>query len=273
MQTITLNDGRTIPQLGLGVFKTPPEETERVVSEALELGYRHIDTAAIYRNEEGVGRAVAASGIPRDELWITTKLWQDHQGGDKPFTAIEDSLGKLGLDYVDLYLIHWPAPKTNKFVESWQSLGVIRDRGLAKSIGVSNFQVPHLQRLLEETDVVPAVNQVELHPYFQEREIVAFARQHGIHIESWGPLGQGKYPLLELPEITAAAEAHGKSPAQVVIRWHLQHDFIVFPKSTRRERLKENFEVFDFELTADQMASIDALERGHRVSSDPNEVD
>lgn len=269
---LTLNDGRTIPQLGFGVFKVDPTETERIVTDALEVGYRHIDTAAIYRNEEGVGRAIAASGIPRDELFITTKLYNDDQGTVSVHAAIETSLAKLGLDTVDLYLIHWPAPARDLYVESWKALEQIRDRGQATSIGVSNFLVPHLERILAATDTVPAVNQIELHPYHQQPAVTAFGARHGIATEAWGPLGQGKYPLLELPSIVSIAEAHGKSAAQVVLRWHLQQGQIVFPKSNSRARIAENFDLFDFELTPAEQASITALERGGRVGGDPNEV-
>lgn len=270
---LTLNDGRTIPQLGFGVFKVDPTETERIVTDALEVGYRHIDTAAIYRNEEGVGRAIAASGIPRDELFITTKLYNDDQGTVSVHAAIETSLAKLGLDTIDLYLIHWPAPARDLYVESWKALEQIRDRGQATSIGVSNFLVPHLERILAETDTVPAVNQIELHPYHQQPAVTAFGARHGIATEAWGPLGQGKYPLLELPSIVSIAEAHGKSAAQVVLRWHLQQGQIVFPKSNSRARIAENFDLFDFELTPAEQASITALERGGRVGADPNEVE
>lgn len=270
MKNVTLGDGTTIPQLGFGVFKVDPADTERIVSEALEVGYRHIDTAAIYGNEEGVGRAIAASGIPRSELYVTTKLWNDRHG-DAP-VAMQESLDKLGLDYVDLYLIHWPAPANDRYVEAWRSLVDLRDRGQARSIGVANFLVPHLERLLHETDVVPVVDQIELHPAHQQPTVTAFAREHGIAIESWGPLGQAKYPLLELPEITAIATAHGKTAAQVVIRWHLESGYIVFPKTNHRARMVENFDVFDFELTDAEQASITALEREGRVSSDPNTV-
>ncbi len=269
---LTLNDGRTIPQLGFGVFKVDPTETERIVADALEVGYRHIDTAAIYRNEEGVGRAIAASGIPRDELFITTKLYNDDQGTVSVHAAIETSLAKLGLDTIDLYLIHWPAPARDLYVESWKALEQIRDRGQATSIGVSNFLVPHLERILAETDTVPAVNQIELHPYHQQPAVTAFGARHGIATEAWGPLGQGKYPLLELPSIVSIAEAHGKSAAQVVLRWHLQQGQIVFPKSNSRARIAENFDLFDFELTPAEQASITALERAGRVGGDPNEV-
>ena len=270
--TLTLNDGHTIPQLGFGVFKVDPNETLRIVTDALEVGYRHIDTAAIYGNEAGVGDALANSGIDRSDLFVTTKLWNDRQGTQSAFDAFDESLEKLGLEYVDLYLIHWPAPANDRYVESWKALEKIRESGRARSIGVSNFLVPHLTRLLAETDIVPAVNQIELHPAHQQREVTAFAREHGIQIEAWGPLGQGKYPLLEEQVVTVAAEAHGKTPAQVVIRWHLQMGNIVFPKSNRRERMVENLDVFDFELSHTELATITALERVGRVSAHPDEV-
>lgn len=270
--TLRLNDGHDIPQLGFGVFKVDPAETERIVSDALEAGYRHIDTAAIYGNEEGVGRALAASGIPRDELFITTKLWNSDQGTQSAFDAIDLSLEKLGLESVNLYLIHWPRPDLDTYLETWLALEQIRDAGTATSIGVSNFHVPHLQKLLAGSSTVPAVDQLELHPTFQQRDLRAFGAEHGMGIEAWGPLGQGKYDLFGLPAIAAAAEAHGVSAAQVVIRWHLQSGIIVFPKSNSAERMRENFDVFGFELDATQMAAIDALDAGNRVGSNPDEA-
>ncbi len=270
--TITLNDGHTIPQLGFGVFKVDPTETTRIVTDALKVGYRHIDTAAIYGNEQGVGDALSASGIERSELFVTTKLWNDRQGTQSAFDAFDESLEKLGLDYVDLYLIHWPAPANDLYVESWKALEQIRDSGRARSIGVSNFLVPHLGRLLAETDVVPAVNQIELHPAHQQPEVTEYARRHGVAIEAWGPLGQGKYPLFDETVVAVAAEAHGKTSAQVIIRWHLQMGNIVFPKSNNRARMAENFDVFDFELSKSQVAAISSLERVGRVSAHPNEV-
>jgi 2,5-diketo-D-gluconate reductase A len=270
--SITLNSGHDIPQLGFGVFKVDPVETERIVSDALEVGYRHIDTAAIYGNEEGVGRALAASGIPRDELFITTKQWYTNQATDAADAAIEESLTRLGLDYVDLYLIHWPAAAHDRYVESWLALERFQEQGKTRSIGVSNFLVPHLERVLAEGSIVPAVDQLELHPAYQQRETTSFARSKGIQIESWGPLGQGKYDLFGEAAVADAAQAHGKTPAQVVIRWHLQTGTIVFPKSNRRERMVENFDVFDFELSEQQVAAITALERGGRVGSHPDDV-
>jgi len=267
--TLTLNDGHTIPQLGFGVFKVDPDETERIVTDALEAGYRHIDTAAIYGNEIGVGRAIATSGIPRDELFVTTKLWNSDQGTQSAFDAIDLSLEKLQLDSVNLYLIHWPRPDLDLYLESWLAMEQIRDAGKVTSIGVSNFHVPHLEKLIAGSSTVPAVDQLELHPTFQQRELRAYGAEHGIAIEAWGPLGQGKYDLLGMPAITQIASANGVTPAQVVIRWHLQSGIIVFPKSNSAERMRENFDVFGFELSADDMAAIDALDAGNRVGADP----
>lgn len=272
---VTLNDGHSIPQFGYGVFKVPADDTERAVSEALELGYRHIDTAAIYGNEEGVGAAVAASGIARDELFITTKLWNDRHDDDEPHAAIAESLEKLGLEKVDLYLVHWPTPARDNYVHAWEKMIEIRDAGLSASIGVSNHLVEHLDRIVDATGVVPAVNQIELHPAYQQRDITDWAADHDMKIESWGPLGQGKYDLFGSAPVVAAAEAHGKTPAQAVIRWHLDKGFILFPKSVRRARLEENLDVFDFSLTADEIAAIDGMDPGDgsgRVSAHPTEL-
>ncbi|WEK60387.1 MAG: aldo/keto reductase [Candidatus Microbacterium colombiense] len=272
---LELNDGNTIPQLGYGVFKVPAAETERAVSEALALGYRHIDTAAIYGNEEGVGAAIAASGIARDELFITTKLWNDRHHGDEPRAAITESLQKLGLESVDLYLVHWPTPAKDDYVHAFSKLVELREAGLTRSIGVSNFLVPHLERVVAETGVVPAVNQIELHPAYQQRDVVAWSDEHGIRIEAWGPLGQGKYDLFGIPAVADAAAAHGVTPAQAVLRWHLQKGIIVFPKSVRAERLRENLDVFGFTLTDAEVAAIDALDPldgSGRVGSHPNDV-
>ena len=277
--SVTLNNGAVIPQLGFGVWQVPDAEAVSAVGAAIEAGYRSIDTAAVYENEAGTGEAIAKSGIAREELFVTTKLWNSgtadwsgQQGRDAVLRAFDDSLAKLGLDHVDLYLIHWPVPAQDEFVEAWQALAQIRESGRARSIGVSNFLVPHLERIISETGVTPSVDQIELHPAHQQPAVVDFATRHGIAIESWGPLGQGKYPLLDDPAVTDAAAAHGATPAQVVIRWHLQRGFIVFPKSNRRERMAENLDVFGFELTDAEMASITALEGAYdgRLGPDPH---
>ncbi|HMH57607.1 MAG TPA: aldo/keto reductase [Galbitalea sp.] len=269
---LALNSGTSIPQLGFGVFKVDPAEAQRVVEDALEVGYRHIDTAAGYDNESEVGAAIAASGIPREELFITTKLGNaDHRSGEVA-AAFDLSLTKLGLDYVDLYLIHWPMPANEMYVQTWRQFERFYGEHSARTIGVSNFLVPYLETLIEATDIVPAVNQVELHPIFQQRELHDYAAAHGIAVEAWGPLGQGKYDLFGMSPIEAAAAAHGKTPAQVVIRWHLQTGNVVIPKSNSRLRMAENFDVFDFELTAAEMAAIAALDEERRVGGNPADV-
>ena len=273
--TLQLLDGNRIPQVGYGVFKVPADDTRRAVLEAFELGYRHIDTAAIYGNEEGVGAAIAESGIPHDEVFITTKLWNDRHDGDEPRAALGESLGKLGLDAVDLYLVHWPTPARDNYVHAWERLIDLREQGLTRSIGVSNFLVPHLERIIAETGVAPVLDQIELHPAYQQREVVEWASARGIRIEAWGPLGQGKYDLFSAPAVAGAAAAHGKTPAQVVLRWHLDKGNIVFPKSVRRDRLAENIDIVDFALTDDEIAAIDAVDPGDgsgRVSAHPDEV-
>ncbi|MBG6055870.1 2,5-diketo-D-gluconate reductase A [Salinibacterium sp. CAN_S4] len=270
--TISLNDGTTIPQLGFGVFKVDPDAAERIVSDALEVGYRHIDTAAIYGNEIGVGKAIAASGIPREELYITTKLWNTDQGTQSAVDAMDLSLEKLGLDYVNLYLIHWPRADLDRYLDSWLTMEQLKADGKSRSIGVSNFHRAHLDRIIAASDTIPAVDQIELHPAFAQRELREFGAEIGMKIEAWGPLGQGKYDLFGETALTAAAAAHGVSPAQVAIRWHLQNGIIVFPKSNSRERIAQNFDVFGFELTADEMASIDSLDRGQRVGADPDDA-
>ena len=268
---VVLNDGLEIPQLGFGVFLVDPGETEWVVADALDVGYRHIDTASVYGNEAEVGRAVAESGLDRDDLFITTKLWNSDQ--TRAHDAFEASLDRLGLDRVDLYLIHWPQPMFGEALGAWKSLIEIAESGRAISIGVSNFEITDLQQLLDETGVVPAVNQVELHPLHQRREVVAFCTEHGIAVEAWGPLSQGKSDLLERAEVVDAAKAHDKTPAQVVLRWHLQQGRIVFPKTVRRERMIENARLFDFELSAEEMAGIDSLEAGTNFGADPRTFD
>jgi 2,5-diketo-D-gluconate reductase A len=269
--TLTLNTGAVIPQLGLGVFKVDDDVCEQLVLDALEVGYRHIDTAMIYRNEAAVGRAIAASGIARDEIFVTTKLWNSDQGKGTTEDALALSLELLGLEYVDLYLIHWPAPLRDQFVESWHILEQLHHDGLAHAIGVSNFQPEHLQRILDEGTVVPAINQVELHPAFQQRTLRAFQEPLGILTEAWGPLGQGKYELSELPGLGAIAAAHGKSIQQIVLRWHIQEGHIVFPKTARRERLEENLSIFDIELTSEDMAALAAMDADRRVGTHPDD--
>ena len=266
--TLRLNDGREIPQLGFGVFQVPPAETEAAVTRALEVGYRHIDTAAAYRNEAGVARAIAAVGLDRSEVFITTKLFNDDHGREQAQRAFAASLERLETDYVDLYLIHWPVPSEDRYVETWQALEEVHREGRARSIGVSNFNLEHLERLGSETETVPAVNQVELHPYLAQRELRAYQREHGIATEAWSPIGQGG-DVLDDPAIGAIAESHDRSPAQAIIRWHLQSGNIVIPKSVTPDRIAENFRAFDFELSDAEMAPIDGLDRGERLGPDP----
>ncbi|MEB4615484.1 aldo/keto reductase [Leucobacter sp. M11] len=268
--TITLNDETEIPQLGLGVFKVDPGETERIVSDALEVGYRHIDTAAIYGNEAEVGAAIAKSGIPREEIYVTTKLWNDRQGDAK--AALSESLDKLGLDRVDLYLVHWPVPSQDTFVSAWEQVLDLREAGLTTTAGVSNHELEHLERIIEATGEFPAVNQIELHPEHQRQELTAFCRANGIAIEAWGPLAQGKSDLLTLPQIQEIGAAHDKSAAQVVLRWHIENGTIVFPKTTRRERMEENAALFDFELSETEHAVLTALEAGRNYSTNPRDM-
>ena len=270
--TLTFNDGNTIPQLGFGVFRVDPDDAERIVSDALEVGYRHIDTAAIYGNEIGVGRAIERSGIPRDELFITTKLWNSDHGTQSAFDAIDLSLEKLQLESVNLYLIHWPVPARDLFVESWKALEQIKADDKATSIGVSNFRLPDLERVLAETETVPVLNQIELHPLFTQLPLREYGAEHGILTESWGPLGHARIDLFGEGPIAAAAEAHGVSPAQAIIRWHLQNGLVVIPKSNSRERMAQNFDVFGFELSDDEVAAISALNQDHRSGGNPDEV-
>jgi 2,5-diketo-D-gluconate reductase A len=268
--TIELNDGRPIPQLGFGVFQIPPADTERAVSVALEVGYRHIDTAEMYGNEQGVGDAIRASGLDRSDVYVTSKLNNGFHEPEIARKAFAGTLEALGFDYVDLFLIHWPLPTLydGDFVSTWKTLEGLKQDGRARSIGVSNFQVAHLERLAAETDTVPAVNQIELHPYFQNRDVAAYGRANGIATEAWAPLAQGK--VLDDPALAEIAAAHGKTPAQVVLRWHIQHDRIVFPKSVTPARIQENFELFDFELGPDDVQAIDALDRGEAGRDGPN---
>ena len=255
--TIKLNDGREIPQLGLGLWQTGAGEAAEVVSAALQAGYRHFDTAAIYGNEDGVGRGLA--GASRENVFVTTKVWNDAQGFDATLRAARESLKKLALDYVDLYLIHWPTPRRGLYVDTWRALIRLREEGLARSIGVSNFMPEHIERLVAETGVTPAINQIELHPRFQQRALRAFHAQHGIATESWAPLGRSRF--LDDPVIARLAAKHARTPAQIVIRWHLDEGLVAIPKTVRRERLIENFDVFGFALDADDRAAMAALDR------------
>ncbi|MFH9419691.1 aldo/keto reductase [Streptomyces sp. NPDC017529] len=266
---ITLNNGVAMPQLGYGVWQVPDDEAATAVGTALEAGYRSIDTAAIYGNEEGTGKALAASGIARDELFVTTKLWNDEQGYDSTLRAFDTSLAKLGLEYVDLYLIHWPMPAKDTFVDTYRAFEKIYEEGRAKAIGVSNFQPAHLERLLGETSVVPAVDQIELHPQLQQSEARAFHARHNIATEAWSPLGQGK-DLLKDATITGLAGKYERTPAQIVLRWHLQLGNVVIPKSVTPSRIKENIDVFGFELDDADMAAIAALDSGTRLGPDPD---
>ncbi|QIZ34990.1 aldo/keto reductase [Saccharopolyspora sp. ASAGF58] len=266
---ITLNTGAAMPQLGYGVFQVPAGQVVERVLAALQAGYRSIDTAAVYGNEEGVGKAIAESGLKREELFVTTKLGNDSQGYDSTLKAFDESLTKLGLDYVDLYLIHWPLPAKDRYVETWKAFQQLHADGRAKAIGVSNFQIPHLRRLFEETDAVPAVNQIELHPNLPQAELRAFHAEHGIATEAWSPLGQGK-GLLDDASLASLAEKYDKSPAQIVLRWQIQLGNIAIPKSATPSRIKENIEVFDFELADDDVAGITALKTGIRVGPDPD---
>jgi 2,5-diketo-D-gluconate reductase A len=265
---VTLRPDVEIPQLGFGVFQVPPKETEEVVAQALEAGYRHLDTAAAYRNEGAVGQAIHASGIPRSEIFVTTKCFNDDHGHDKAKKACKASLERLELEHIDLYLIHWPVPSHDLYVETWQALIELQAEGLVRAIGVSNFQPDHLERIVAETGVVPAINQVELHPYFQQTGLRHEHEQLEIVTEAWSPLGQGLE--LEDPAIVEIAEAHSKTPAQAIIRWHLQLGNVVIPKSVTPERIVENFDVFDFELSAEQMEGIKELDAGKRIGPDPD---
>ena len=265
---LRLNDGRDIPQLGLGVYKVPDAEAARVVEVAIDAGYRHIDTATLYNNERGVGDGVRASGVPRDEVFVTTKVWDDDHGFDKTRRAFDTSLELLGFDYVDLYLIHWPVPSTDLFVDTWRALEAIKADGRALSIGVSNFAPHHIDRLLDETDTVPAINQVELHPWLPQQQVRDYDASHGIRTEAWSPLARGR--LIGDRVLDSIAAKHDRSPAQVVIRWHLQLGNVVIPKSVTASRIVENFQVFDFELDTADLAAIAGLESGTRTGMDPD---
>ncbi|ORV83439.1 aldo/keto reductase [Mycolicibacterium iranicum] len=277
--TIELNDGSRIPQLGFGVFQIEPDETADAVKQALEIGYRHIDTAEMYQNEKGVGEGIRNSGISRGDVFITSKLNNGYHTPEDARRAFEETLKALAFDgddnYVDLFLIHWPLPTLydGDFVSTWKTLEEFKKDGRARSIGVSNFQVAHLQRLAEETDTVPAVNQIEVHPYFANNEVRAYGKEHGIATEAWSPIAQGK--VLDDPVVTRIAESTGKSPAQVVLRWHIQRGDIVFPKSVTPQRIKDNFALFDFELGGEDFDAISALDKGEdgRIGPNPDTFD
>ncbi|HEY2204993.1 MAG TPA: aldo/keto reductase [Pseudonocardia sp.] len=266
--TIRLNNGVEIPQFGFGVFQIPPDQTADAVREAFAAGYRHIDTAQMYRNEEGVGDAIADSGLGRDEVFVTTKLNNDGHGYDSAVSALEESLKRLRLDHVDLYLVHWPLPHLDRYVDTWKGFEKLLSDGKVRSIGVSNFQPAHLDRLAEETDTVPGVNQIELHPRLTQPELRKYHAEHGIATEAWSPIAQGE--ALSETVITGLADKYGKTPAQVVLRWQVQVGNIVFPKSVTPERIRENIDVFDFELAADDVAEIEQLNAGRRTGPDPD---
>jgi 2,5-diketo-D-gluconate reductase A len=267
---IELNDGRTIPQLGFGVFQIDPAETARAVTAALEVGYRHIDTAEMYRNERGVGEAIRSSGLDRADVFVTSKLNNGYHRPDDARRAFDTTLAELGLEYVDLFLIHWPLPTLydGDYVSTWKTLEEFQREGRARSIGVSNFQIEHLQRLADEADVVPAVNQIERHPYLLNDDVRLFGEARGIATEAWSPIAQGE--VLGDPVITGIADRVGSSPAQVVLRWHIQHGSIVFPKTTSRARMAENFDLFDFALESRDVEALDALDRGEAGRTGPN---
>ena len=267
VSTITLNNNVRMPQLGFGTFQVPSRDTERVVSTALEAGYRSIDTAAAYNNEKGVGKAIASSALPRDEIFVTTKLWNADHGYDRALRAFDASARRLGLDIVDLYLIHWPVPSMDRYVETWKALEKLAADGRVRAIGVSNFNAEHLQRLFAETGTVPAVNQIELHPYFPQTALRALHAEHGIATEAWSPLGQGA--VLADRTITRLADRYGVTPAQLVLRWHLQLGNIVIPKSANPTRIRQNRDIFHFDLSPADVTTITSLNTGHRRFADP----
>ena len=270
---VTLNNGVTMPQLGLGVFKTQEgSEVETAVRAALDVGYRLIDTAKLYGNEAGVGNALKASGIPREELFVTTKLWNDDQGYDSTLRAFDASMKRLDLEYLDLYLIHWPTPSRGLFKETWRAFEKLYKEKRIRAIGVSNFKPHHLDELLAGSEVVPAVNQIELHPLLQQKETRDYCKAHNIQVESWGPIGGAGATLLQDVRLQIIAEKHGKSPAQAVLRWHIQNDLVVIPKSVHEERIKENADIFDFSLDSEDMSIINSMDSGGRHGPDPDVV-
>jgi 2,5-diketo-D-gluconate reductase A len=266
---VVLNNDIRMPALGFGVYKIPEEQVEGAVHTAVEAGYRSIDTATLYRNERGVGNAVRSSGLPREELFVTTKLWNSDHGYDRALAAFDESMERLALDYVDLYLIHWPVPSQDRYVETWRALAKILADGRARAVGVSNFEPEHLRRIIDETGVVPVVNQVELHPNLPQERVRAFDAEHGIVTESWSPLARGR--LLENETLTRLAHEHGKTAAQIVLRWHLQLGLVAIPKSVTPERIRANIDIFDFELAEAEMAAISGLASGSRTGMHPND--
>jgi 2,5-diketo-D-gluconate reductase A len=270
--SLTFNNGVEIPQVGFGVFLVPSEETKAAVSSALETGYRHIDTAKIYGNEEAVGEAIAESSVAREDIFVTTKCWNDDQGYDAARKAFDASMQRLGLDYLDLYLIHWPVPSQDRYVETWKAFESLYSEGRVRAIGVSNFQPAHLRRLFDETDIVPAINQIELHPWLQQRELRAFHAEHGIITEAWSPLAAGG-DFLDDPTIATIAKKHEVSPAQVILRWHLDLGNVIIPKSVNPSRMASNMDLFGFQLDEDDHADIAGLDKGHRVGPDPDTLE
>lgn len=268
-ERVTLNNRVQMPWVGLGLYKVGPEEAERVVQQALELGYHHFDTAAAYDNEEGVGRGIRNSGVPREDVFITTKVANDRQGYGSTLEAFEESLERLGTDYIDLYLIHWPVPE--KYVDTWRALERLHDEGKIKAIGVSNFEIHHLRDVMDAGSVTPAVNQIEFHPYLTQDALLSFCKNEGIRPVAWSPLGRGK--LLEEPVIQKIAERHGKNAAQVILRWDIEKGVATIPKTVRKERMRANADLFDFDLSQDEVAQIDALNRNERLGPHPDQID
>ncbi|WP_439692686.1 aldo/keto reductase [Curtobacterium sp. SP.BCo] len=268
--SVPLRDGASIPAIGFGVYKVDDAGAETAVGLALEAGYRHVDTAEMYGNETGIGKAIRASRLEPDDVFVTTKVWNDHQGRDATLRSFDASLERLGLDAVDLYLIHWPAAANDRYVETWRALVELRESGRARSVGVSNFQVPHLERIIGETSEVPVVNQVERHPWLPQRDLIAFHEQHGIVTEAWSPLGRGR--LIDEPVLTRIADAHGVSVAQVLVRWNVQQGVVVLPKSVTPSRIRANLDVEGFVLSDEDLAAIASLESGQRTGSHPDSV-
>jgi diketogulonate reductase-like aldo/keto reductase len=268
---VILNNGIEIPQLGFGVWRVPADDTQRAVAAALDAGYRHIDTAKLYDNEEGVGAAIRESGLERDEVFVTTKVWNSDQGYDDTMRAFDASMERLGFDVLDLYLIHWPLPGKGLAADTWRAMEKLYLDGRIRAIGVSNFHPHHLKALIEHAEIVPTVNQVELHPYLQQDDVRAANNQHGVATEAWSPIAKGG-DLLRDPVVQRLAEKHGRTPAQVVLRWHIQRDTIVIPKSVTPGRIKENIDIFDFELDAEDMTAVNGLDRGHRIGAHPDEM-